>query len=164
MWKIRYLATTLPICCTKAWCYKKQRREFRWYKDCRASIPKSISITRELSHSEYLQTRAVNCATCFGVPGRRVWIRTISLKCFLRNNFQGSCISGCSSWTTSRQGSPYITLTQQFDTGSSQILCSFEAFANQGTPCPEPIDWFLVDHVLAEGLSRLSWAELCIRI
>jgi hypothetical protein len=52
---------------------------------------------------------------------------------FLEKYFPGQLYIGCSSWTTNRQGFPYITLTQQSPTGSSRTLCSFEAFANRGT-------------------------------
>ena len=54
----------------------------------------STSITTKLTLSRYLQTKVVNCAICFGVPGRRLWTRMISTKNFLINTFQGSCSSG----------------------------------------------------------------------
>jgi hypothetical protein len=56
---------------------------------CRAST----GTTRTLLHLNYLQTKAVNCAVCFGVPGWRLWIRMILPQGFLRNTSQGSCIS-----------------------------------------------------------------------
>jgi hypothetical protein len=52
---------------------------------------------------------------------------------FLDKYFPGQLFIGCSSWTTSRQGFPYVMLTQQTPTGKSRTLCSFEAFANRGT-------------------------------
>jgi len=54
-------------------------------------------------------------------------------KTFLQKYFPGQLYIGCSSWTTSRQGFPYITLTLQPSSGCSRTLCSFEAFANRGT-------------------------------
>lgn len=46
--------------------------------------------------------------------------------------FQGQIYIGCSSWTSSRQGYPYVTLTQRSSTGAGRTLCSFEAFTDRG--------------------------------
>lgn len=74
------------------------------------------------------------------------WVKTLNkdhiTEEFLEKYFPGQLYIGCSSWTTSRQGFPYVTLTQQFSIGSSRTLCSFEAFADRGTLhvfCPKPI-------------------------
>jgi hypothetical protein len=64
------------------------------------------------------------------------WVKTVNKKDFtedwLDRIFQGQLYIGCSSWTTSRQGFPYVTLTQQPPAGNSRLLCSFEAFADRG--------------------------------
>lgn len=76
------------------------------------------------------------------------WVETLNkddlTEKFLEQHFPGQLYIGCSNWTASKQGFPYITLTQQSPTGSSRTLCSFEAFANRGTwcsnLCPEPLN------------------------
>ena len=64
------------------------------------------------------------------------WVKTLNKTDFteewLDRTFQGQIYIGCSSWTTSIQGYPYITLTQKSSTGASRTLCSFEAFADRG--------------------------------
>ena len=69
----------------------------------------------------------------------RDWVKTLNkdniTKEFLEKYFPGQLYIGCSSWTTSRQGFPYVTLTQQSPTDSSRTLCSFEAFADRGMCC-----------------------------
>lgn len=67
----------------------------------------------------------------------RTWVKTLNKDDFtdewLEKYFQGQLYIGSSSWTTSRQGFPYVNLTQQAPGGNSRTLCSFEAFADRGT-------------------------------
>lgn len=51
---------------------------------------------------------------------------------FYERTFEGQVFLGCSGWTVSRQGVPYVTVGQKTLDGRSRILCSFEAFANRG--------------------------------
>lgn len=66
----------------------------------------------------------------------RTWMKTLNKADFtdewLDATFSGSIFIGCSGWTTSREGLPYITVTQKPSSGGSRTLCSFEAFANRG--------------------------------
>lgn len=61
------------------------------------------------------------------------WIKTSNKADFtdewLAATFKGQIFLGCSGWTTSREGLPYVTVTQK---PSSRTLCSFEAFADRG--------------------------------
>lgn len=50
----------------------------------------------------------------------------------LNETFQGQVYVGCSGWTTSIQGGPYVTLSQQDSAGRSRTLCYFEAYAERG--------------------------------
>jgi hypothetical protein len=65
------------------------------------------------------------------------WSKTLNKDDFteewLKKHFQGQLYIGCSSWTTSRDGFPYVILTQHTSAGNSQTLCSLEAFADRGT-------------------------------
>jgi hypothetical protein len=64
------------------------------------------------------------------------WIKTLNKADFtdewLDANFRGSLYIGSSGWTTSREGLPYVTVTQQPSSGGSRTLCSFDAFAKRG--------------------------------
>jgi hypothetical protein len=64
------------------------------------------------------------------------WVKTLNKTDFtdewLDATFQGSIFIGCSGWTISREGLPYVTVTQQPSSGGSRTLCSFEAFADRG--------------------------------
>ena len=64
------------------------------------------------------------------------WSKTLTKPDFteewLDATFQGDLYLGCSSWTTSGQGFPYITLNQHASSGASRTLCSFEPFADRG--------------------------------
>lgn len=64
------------------------------------------------------------------------WFKTLNKPDFtdewLDRTFEGQLYLGSSSWTTSGQGFPYITLIQQSSSGASRTLGSFEAFANRG--------------------------------
>jgi hypothetical protein len=66
----------------------------------------------------------------------RTWMKTLNKADFtdewLDATFSGSIFIGCSGWTTSREGLPYIIVTQKPSSGGSRTLCSFEAFANRG--------------------------------
>ena len=65
------------------------------------------------------------------------WVKTLTksdpTEEWLDATFEGQIHIGCSGWTTSRQGLPYVTLTQQPSSGGGRTLCSFEAFAYRGT-------------------------------
>jgi hypothetical protein len=67
----------------------------------------------------------------------RTWLTTLSKTDFteewLDRMFQGQIYIGCSGWSASRQGVPYVTLTQLQSAGGGRTLCSFEAFADRGT-------------------------------
>lgn len=64
------------------------------------------------------------------------WVKTLNKPDFtdewLDRIFEGQLYIGSSSWTTSGQGFPYITLNQQSSSGASRTLGSFEAFADRG--------------------------------
>jgi hypothetical protein len=64
------------------------------------------------------------------------WMKTLNKADFtdewLDATFSGSIFIGCSGWTASREGLPYITVTQKPSSGGCRTLCSFEAFANRG--------------------------------
>jgi len=51
---------------------------------------------------------------------------------WLSSTFQGELYIGASGWTTSRQGLPYVTLSQRTPLGQARTLCSFDAFAERG--------------------------------
>lgn len=65
------------------------------------------------------------------------WVKTLNKddpsEDWLEKYFPGQLYIGTSSWTASRQGFPYVTLSQQAPTGNNRTLCSFEAFADRGT-------------------------------
>ena len=65
------------------------------------------------------------------------WIKTLTKSNvtdeWLDATFKGRIYIGCSGWTTSKQGLPYITLIQHPSSGGDRQLCSFEAFAFRGT-------------------------------
>jgi hypothetical protein len=65
-----------------------------------------------------------------------IWVETSNRVDFtdewLALTFKGQIFIGCSGWTTSREGLPYITVTQKPFSGGSRTLCSFEAFADPG--------------------------------
>jgi len=105
----------------------------------------STSIARALLHSKYLQTKAVNCVVCFGVAGWRLWIRTISLQSFLRNTFQGSCISD--------------VVAGRHLNRASHILRS------HSNPLQEPVEHYVRlrhSQIEARVTSNLSWAQRLI--
>ena len=64
------------------------------------------------------------------------WVKTLTKTDYteewLDKTLPGQIYIGCSSWTTSGQGFPYITVNQQSSVGASRTLCSFEAFADRG--------------------------------
>jgi hypothetical protein len=66
----------------------------------------------------------------------RTWIKTLNKIDFtdewLDKTFKGSIFIGCSGWTTSREGLPYVTVTQKPSSGGSRTLCAFEAFTDRG--------------------------------
>lgn len=65
-----------------------------------------------------------------------IWIKTLgkpdATEEWLDATFRGQIYIGCSGWTTSKQGLPYITLIQNPSSGGDRTLCSFEAFAYRG--------------------------------
>jgi len=64
------------------------------------------------------------------------WVKTLNKTDFtdewLDATFQGSIFIGCSGWTVSREGLPYVAVIQQPSSSGSRTLCSFEAFADRG--------------------------------
>jgi len=64
------------------------------------------------------------------------WVKKLNKRDFtdewLERIFQGHVYIGCSGWVVSRQGLPYVELTQKISGDRSRTLCSFEAFANRG--------------------------------
>ena len=64
------------------------------------------------------------------------WLSTFTRTDFtdewLDRTFDGQVYVGCSIWSTSRQGVPYVTLSQKTSDGRNRTLCSFEAFAERG--------------------------------
>jgi hypothetical protein len=66
----------------------------------------------------------------------RTWVKTLTkpdaTEEWLDATFQGQIYIGCSGWTTSKQGLPYITITQHPSSGGDRTLCSFEAFGYRG--------------------------------
>jgi hypothetical protein len=67
----------------------------------------------------------------------RTWTKTLTKSDitdeWLEATFEGIIYIGCSGWTTSREGLPYVAVTQKPSFGGSRTLCSFEAFADRGT-------------------------------
>jgi hypothetical protein len=74
------------------------------------------------------------CTSCKFFWG--TWIKTLNKPDFtdewLDKTFQGQLYLGCSGWITSRQGAPYINLSQMTANGAARTLCSFEPFADRG--------------------------------
>lgn len=66
------------------------------------------------------------------------WVKTLNKTDFsddwLGRIFPGRVYIGSSGWIASRQGVPYVDLTQKLLDGRSRTLCSFEAFADRGMP------------------------------
>jgi hypothetical protein len=66
----------------------------------------------------------------------QAWLKTLDRSDFtdewLNKMFQGRLYIGSSSWMASRQGIPFVTLTQGLSDGRSRTLCNFEAFVRRG--------------------------------
>lgn len=64
------------------------------------------------------------------------WVKTLSKPDFtdhwLEATFEGTLYIGCSGWTISREGLPYVTVTQQPSSGGTRTLCSFEVYVDRG--------------------------------
>lgn len=67
----------------------------------------------------------------------QAWVKTLDRSDFtdewLDKTFQGHLYIGSSSWMASRQGIPFVTLTQSLSGGRSRTLCNFESYAHRGT-------------------------------
>ncbi|KAF4627985.1 hypothetical protein G7Y89_g10167 [Cudoniella acicularis] len=63
------------------------------------------------------------------------WLATLPKTDFteewLECTFEGQVYIGCSMWSTSRQGVPYVTISQKTLDGRNRTLCSFEAFVER---------------------------------
>jgi hypothetical protein len=141
-------------------------RNFIDTKDYRAPMPNFYKHRDSITALKIFADQGCELCSLFWCS----WVKTLNKNDitaeFLEKYFPGQLYIGCSSWTTSKQGFPYITLTQQSPTGSSRTLCSFEAFANRGT-CY--INFVLspetdFSQMMSQLRDNLSWAELCIRI
>lgn len=82
------------------------------------------------------------------------WLKTLSKTDYtdewLDRTFEGTIYLGCSGWTTTREGLPYVTATQYSTTGT-RTLCSLEAFADRSiNTCNSPGSNSLV-------LTRYRW-------
>ncbi len=108
-------------------------RNFVDANDYRAAIPSFYKHYEDIVALKCSAERGCELCSLFW----RTWVKTLNKDDFteewLKKYFQGQLYIGCSNWTKSRQGFPYITLTQQDPTGNSRTLCSFEAFADRGT-------------------------------
>ncbi|RDW75342.1 HET-domain-containing protein [Coleophoma cylindrospora] len=73
------------------------------------------------------------CTLCSLLYG--AWAKTLNrpdiTEEWLEKTFQGPLYLGCTGWIASRQGIPYVSLTQKLPDGRSRELCHFEAFADR---------------------------------
>ena len=108
-------------------------RNFVDTKDYRAAVPYFYKHYDKINALKIFADQGCELCNLFWCT----WAKTLNKddinEEFLDKYFPGQLFIGCSSWTTSRKGFPYVTVTQQTPTGGSRTLCSFEAFANRGT-------------------------------